>query len=98
MAVVKTKLRYHCVSIVGGPGACAVVKALASQRLLSAEAPRLPLVGCDHPADCACIFEHHDDRRAGPRRAKEGGRLASLWLDTERRRIGGRRDSDIEDA
>jgi hypothetical protein len=96
MAVVKAKLRYHCVSIVGGPRACAAVKALASQRLLSAEAPRLPVEGCDHPADCACKFMHHDDRRAGPRRAVEGGRLADVWVNTERRRMGGRRDTDVE--
>jgi hypothetical protein len=96
MAGVKTRLRYHCVSVVGGPGACPAVKALASKRLLSVEAPRLPIAGCDRPADCACKFKHYDDRRAGPRRATEGGRPAKVSVNTQRRRMGGRRDSDFE--
>jgi hypothetical protein len=70
------------------------VKTLASQRLLSAQAPRLPIFGCDRPADCACTFRHYDDRRAGPRRASENGRRADAWVDAERRSARGRRESD----
>ena len=44
------RLRYHAVSIVAGPVACAQAKALKGVRLLSLEAPRLPIVGCADPA------------------------------------------------
>jgi hypothetical protein len=97
MATTKTRLRYHCVSIVGGKDACAAVKELALQRLLSADAPRLPLATCDRPDACNCRFRHHDDRRAGPRRSTESGRLGGTWTNTERRDIRGRRDSDYEE-
>jgi len=99
MATKKTiaRLRYHCVSIVGGANACAAAKALAKQRLLSADAPRLPIATCDKPDACACKYRHHDDRRAGPRRASEDGSPARPWEESERRNRRGRRDSDFED-
>lgn len=96
MPTTRTRLHYHCVSIVGGPNGCAAVKELALQRLLSADAPRLPLKTCDHPESCACKFRHHDDRRAGPRRAADEGRPTRPWESGERRHRGGRRDSDFE--
>ncbi len=37
------KLRYHAVSVVGGQNACAAAKLLKNVRVLSAEAPHLPL-------------------------------------------------------
>ena len=98
MATTKTRLRYHCVSIVGGPNACAAAKALALQRLLSADAPRLPIATCDKPSTCTCKYRHHDDRRAGPRRAVEDGQPVRPWEDSERRRRRGRRDADFEDS
>jgi hypothetical protein len=48
------------------------VRKLVGQRFLSREAPRLPLRDCDRP-DCSCRYEHHEDRRRGPRRAREMG-------------------------
>jgi hypothetical protein len=97
MATTKTRLRYHCVSIMGGQDACAAVKELALQRLLSADAPRLPLATCDRPDACDCRFRHHDDRRAGPRRSGESGRIRATQTYTERRDRRGRRDSDYEE-
>jgi hypothetical protein len=94
MATGKPSLRYHCVSVVAGPRACAAARSQQHVRLLSAEAPRLPLPDCDLPADCACTFRHYDDRRAGPRRAGESGQIADPWSLTERRRTGGRRETD----
>lgn len=88
------KLRYHAVSVVSGPGACAAAKQLKNVRVLSAEAPRLPLATCDHPGACKCTYRHHDDRRAGPRRARELGHLAGPWAMTDRRRSIGRRETD----
>jgi hypothetical protein len=82
------------VSIVSGPGACAAAKQLKNVRVLSADAPRLPLANCDCPATCPCTYRHYDDRRAGPRRAQERGRLGGPWSSTERRRSTGRRETD----
>jgi hypothetical protein len=82
------------VSVVGGQNACAAAKLLKNVRVLSAEAPHLPLANCDCPGACQCTYRHHDDRRAGPRRAKERGQLAGPWAMTDRRRYIGRRESD----
>jgi hypothetical protein len=92
------RLKYHSVSIIPGPKVCAQVQSLRGVRLLSLEAPRLPLVGCNCPADCTCKFQHHSDRRAGPRRAAEGGsKPGTTWAaDSNRRRAPGRRDADYE--
>ena len=94
MAAKIPRLRYHAVSVVGGPKACAAAKQLKNVRLLSTSAPRLPLANCDCAADCACTYRHHDDRRAGPRRARELGELADPWSMTDRRRSIGRRETD----
>jgi len=94
MAIKAPRLRYHAVSVACGPNACNAAKQLKKVRVLSADAPRLPLANCDSPATCRCTYHHHDDRRAGPRRAKELGQLADPWAVTERRRRGGRRETD----
>ena len=41
------------------------------QRWLSREAPQLPLPGCTRPDTCRCTYQHHEDRRAGGRRAED---------------------------
>jgi hypothetical protein len=97
MAAATPGLRYHCVSIVAKAQGCAAAKQLKGVRMLSAEAPRLPLPGCERGADCDCTYRHHDDRRAGPRRAEERGRLAGPWSMTDRRHRGGRRATDFDD-
>jgi len=88
-------LRFHAVSIVPGAKACAQVKALTNVRLLSLEAPRLPIVGCANPDSCRCRFEHHDDRRAGPRRSGlRASMQETMSTGDDRRRSRGRRESD----
>ncbi len=94
MATRTPRLRYHAVSVVAGDQSCAAARLLRNVRALSADAPRLPLASCDCPAACRCTYRHHDDRRAGPRRAKERGQLAGPWAMTERRRSIGRRETD----
>jgi hypothetical protein len=94
MAARTPRLRYHAVSVVPGSKACGAVKLLHDVRVLSADAPRLPLANCDCPGTCRCTYRHHDDRRAGPRRARESGHLAGPWAMTERRRSVGRRETD----
>jgi hypothetical protein len=91
------RLRFHAVSVVAGADACAQAKALKDVRLLSPEAPRLPIVGCTNPEGCKCRYQHHDDRRAGPRRSGlRNMRKVAVSAEANRRRLLGRRDSDYE--
>ena len=91
------RLRFHAVAILPGPGACEYVCALKGQRLLSLEAPRLPLIGCSCATQCECRFQHFSDRRAGPRRMDERGNTGKLDA-PDRRRAPGRRDTDVTEA
>jgi hypothetical protein len=65
-------------------------------RYLSREAPPLPLKDCTSP-ECTCRYEHHEDRRKGPRRARELGVSIDGYGDSERRSGGrrGRRKTDV---
>jgi hypothetical protein len=96
MAPQKARLRYHCVEIIAGPGGCKAAVELKKVRLLSADAPRLPLATCDTPGQCDCRYRHYDDRRAGPRRGAETGTGVRPWTQTNRRKARGRRDADFE--
>lgn len=92
-----SKLKYHCVEVIVGLRACEAARVLRGVRLLSAEAPRLPLATCDRPAKCTCTYRHFDDRRQGPRRDNECATVPRAHTGTlERRRWRGRRDSDYE--
>ena len=84
------RLRFHAVTVEPGADACAQAESVRGLRLLSAEAPRLPMRGCDRPDDCGCRFRHHDDRRVGPRRVER-----SNGVRDERRRLPGRRAVDL---
>jgi hypothetical protein len=79
---------WHAVSIVPGPQSCAGAAGLARKRFLSREAPTLPLKSCDQQ-HCACHYEHHDDRRKGPRRANELGVSVDGYLGLEKDKRGG---------
>jgi len=72
------------------------VKALQGVRLLSAEAPRLPIVGCTMAQNCQCRYQHHEDRRGPSRRSGQRSSSSAQWELTggDRRRAVGRRDSD----
>jgi len=60
------------VSIATGWPSCKAARELEGQRFLPREAPQLPLPGCDQGA-CECAYQHHGDRRDGPRRDAELG-------------------------
>jgi hypothetical protein len=93
------RLRFHAIGIVPGPKSCPLVQSLRGQRLLSVDAPRLPLVGCSCTTQCDCRFHHYADRRAGPRRSGERGLPAAAWSMADRRRgTCGRRDADFEES
>jgi hypothetical protein len=85
--------RWHAVAIVPAATACAAAQACKDNRYLSAEAPRLPLKGCD-AARCDCRYGHFDDRRRGQRRAGDKGKPKPKPAGTEQRTRRGRRKSD----
>jgi len=92
----KTRLKYHCVEVIAPASGCEAARSLKNIRLLSADAPRLPLATCDRAAHCACRYRHFNDRRLGPRRDVEHARLPAGHKGTERREWRGRRDSDYD--
>jgi hypothetical protein len=63
---------------------CAAVAAIEGQRFLSDEAPPLPLVECDMPHTCRCVYEHFNDRRTELRRDSDFG-PPSRHQDVDRR-------------
>jgi hypothetical protein len=90
----KPRLKYQCVEVIATASACDAARSLKAVRLLSVEAPRLPLETCDRASNCKCIYRHFSDRRQGPRRENEHAKLAVGHKGTERRQWRGRRDSD----
>lgn len=58
------KTEFHSVSISFSKNACAAAEDLSGRRFLATKAPTLPLPECDAD-ECACRFEHHEDRRSG---------------------------------
>jgi len=96
---------FHGVSIAFAEGqACAAARDLQGKRFLSAEAPLVPLPGCD-AEDCRCRYQHHDDRRNpdGDRRMTQSleRNISNSGGQEERRESMGRRlddyDIDFED-
>ena len=84
---------FHGVEIVPGSRACDAVSGLSKQRLLSEDAPRLPLNTCTNPRDCACKYKHFVDRRTTARRESDEG-LPPRTLPTDKRAGTGRRITD----
>jgi len=75
--------------------ACPSVKELAGQRLLSTEAPLLPLIDCTS-RECTCIYRHYVDRRGGSRRFDEKSVIKRRFGGEEKRvRQRGRRAEDL---
>ena len=72
---------FHAVSITPGENCCRAADALAGTRFLSAEAPTMPLYGCD-AASCTCSYAHHEDRRVVKDR-----RLNDPWNKHQARRV-----------
>jgi len=92
---VKARTSFHSVSISMDASPCHAIRKYAGQRLLSNEAPILPLRDCDQ-SNCSCRFEHFDDRRdPGNRRDRVVaiGRMVSSDSSRERRAWKDRRAS-----
>lgn len=85
---------YHGVAIQPRGVACDIVRRVAGERFLAAQAPSLPLPGCAR-RDCRCVYVHFDDRRVIDRRALEIPGLRAVHRGAERRgEARGRRRSD----
>jgi hypothetical protein len=92
----KPSLKYRCVEVIAAANGCDAARSYKGIRLLSVDAPRLPLATCDRSSDCKCIYRHFSDRRQGPRRDNEHAKLPAGHKGAERRKRLGRRDSDFQ--
>jgi hypothetical protein len=81
--------------VVDRPDACAAARRAAGGSYTLAEAPHLPLPGCDNVA-CGCRFEHLVERRSGTERRNGEDRREDARFDAPPDRRGGqhRRRSD----
>lgn len=62
---------YRAVKLITGPESCAKATILAGDLLLAAQAPPLPLEGCDRR--CRCSYRSRSDRREINRRRNDDG-------------------------
>jgi hypothetical protein len=86
---------WHAVAIKPKGQCCDAVQAHRTARYLSSDAPRLPLAECTSSDTCTCVYKHHADRRAHPRRQDEkDGLRRSGRVAQERRLTGDRRKTD----
>ena len=86
---------WHAVAIRPKGECCEAVQACRTTRFLSSDAPRLPLAECSTSDTCTCVYKHHADRRAQPRRQDEkGGLRRSGKVAQERRLTHDRRKTD----
>jgi len=58
---------YHAVELQPGQAACEFVRSFKDRRLLSQDAPKLPLAACCC-TPCNCRYVHFFDRRCGDER------------------------------
>ncbi len=92
----RSSTQWRAVKIVPDLFCCDAVGELSGQVYLSTESPRLPLEGCSEK-DCRCRYMHLEDRRSGGDRRIELGELGAFLpaSQSERRRVGGRRATDM---
>jgi hypothetical protein len=87
--------RWHAVAVRPKGECCEAVQACRTGRFLAAGAPRLPLVACSTADTCSCVYKHHADRRAQPRRQDERDGLRRNPKVAQERRVGrDRRSTD----
>lgn len=67
----RTPKSYHAVEVRRGLRPCKAVQEFGTVRILSDQAPSLPVPGCT-AATCTCSFVHHADRREEDRRHPYG--------------------------
>ena len=86
---------HRAVTVVTGATCCEAAKAVAGQRKLLADAPRLPLAECTMSDQCKCRYQKHTDRREEEERRLLGTGESSIWnsANVNRRKKRGRRPS-----
>lgn len=86
---------WHAVAIKPKGQCCDAVQAHRHARFLPSDAPRLPLKECNTSDTCTCVYKHHADRRALPRRQDErDGLRRGGKVEQERRLTRDRRGTD----
>ena len=85
---------FHGIEIIPGPRPCEAVQKLANRRMLSEEAPPLPLNSCSRADLCTCKYTHFADRRTDSRRESDIGLPSRTYLKEEKRAGSGRRITD----
>jgi hypothetical protein len=87
---------YHSVSILPGSPCCKPAGEAQGRKILSSEAPKLPLDECTMPERCRCRFHKHSDRREGDDDRRLLGHVQrSVWYGgAEKRKSRGRRTDD----
>jgi len=86
---------WHAVAIKPKGQCCDAVQAHRHARFLPSDAPRLPLEECNTSDTCTCVYKHHADRRAQPRRQDErDGLRRGGKVEQERRLTRDRRGTD----
>jgi hypothetical protein len=79
---------YPAIAVVSPVDCCAAARELSGRRLLTAEAPRLPLADCTQPSQCKCRFRKFTDRRDGDDdRRQLGSEARSIWYAGPQRRV-----------
>lgn len=86
---------FQAISIFRGVQACEMARKFSDHRFLARDAPQLPMIGCTMPQACECRYIRHKDRRSEPRRLMDFGASSRLYIGKERRRLKGRRATDV---
>jgi hypothetical protein len=89
---ISPKASWRGIRVVAGPGACDAARRAEGKRVLTKEAPRLPLRDCDRQDTCQCTYRHLTDRRGDLRRTADSGFGIPKAVPTEKRRPGERRE------
>jgi len=90
--------RWRAVEIQPGLMCCESASKISNEVYLASEAPKFPLDNCSQNV-CRCKYKFLKDRRSGEDRRDESITLSSITqgLETDRRRLIGRRASDFDD-
>lgn len=86
------KKSWRGIRIIAGAGACDAAKRAMGKRVLTKDAPRLPLKDCDRQDKCQCTYRHLSDRRGEYRRTTDSGFGIPKDVTPEKRRPGERRE------
>lgn len=92
-ATERTITDFRGVTIRSGPGCCDAVKAVTATRYLAAEAPPLPVAGCDRK-HCTCSYQRTADRRTEDERRFGTGQFGGFGNGRKDHRTGGDRRRD----